>query len=205
MGGMQQIPGGVGSMADDEAALKRGKGGMIAALIVIGLVVIGGLLALMGGGDQARVYGDLGRKINGLRQASFDQFWGCALPNAVLKDIKSNTELISQLDGRAAEGKAAYAVHLRDKCLPKLDDIEPQLDTLIVPADLKTDVDGMKAASSKLRGSLSALISYLDNPELKYDTDSARVYFDNIARGWFEFRQAHGAVNKTLKAKLETQ
>ena len=205
MGDMQQIPGGVGSMADDEAALKRGKGGMIAVLVVLGLGFLGGLFALMSGGDEARVYGELGRKINGLRGAHFDQFWGCALPSANLKDIKSNADLISQLDGRAAESGRAYGLHLHDKCMPKLEEIEPQLDTLIVPADMKVDVDGMKSATSKLRGSLSALVSYLDNPELKYDSDSARVYFDNIARGWFEFRQAHAAVNKTLKAKLETK
>ncbi len=204
MSSVQQNPGAGGSIADDEAALKSGKGGMLAVGVLVVLGLLGGGYALLSSGDQERVYGDLGRKINGLRQAHFDQFWGCALQGANLKDIKTNTELQSQLDGRAAERGAAYGVHLRDKCLPMLDDIEPQLDTLIVPAEMKNDVEGMKTATSKLRGAMSALISYLDNPEIKYDADSARVYYENIARGWFDFKQAHAAVNKTLKAKLGT-
>ncbi len=197
---MAELP--IGSIADDEAALKQGKGGMLIAFALIGVALLGGAFFLLSGGDDARVYGELGRKINGLRQAHFDLFWGCALPDANLKDIKTNTDLMTQLEGRVAEKGAAYALHVRDKCLDKLTDIEPQLDTLIIPADLKPNVDAMKDATSKLRGSFSALISYLDTPDLKYDADSARVYLQHIARAWFDFKQAHAAINKTLKAKL---
>jgi hypothetical protein len=109
---------------------------------------------------------------------------------------------MSQIDGRAASGGTAYAMHVRDKCLPQLTEIEPQLDALIIPQELQPDVEQLKDATSKMRGAWSGLISYLDNPDLHYDADSARVYIETIARGWFDFKQAHGKINKLLKAKL---
>jgi hypothetical protein len=192
----------LGSIADDEAALKQGKTGPLIAIGVVVVALLVGGFFLLSGGDQQRVYGEIGRKINGLRQANFDLFWGCALPGANLKDIKTNTDLMTQVDGRASEKGAAYGIYLREKCMGKLQDIEPQLDTLIIPADLKPNVDAMKDATSKLRGAFSALISYLDTPEQKYDSEAARMYIEKIARAWFDFKQAHGAINKTLKEKL---
>ena len=178
---------------------------MFGALAVIFVLGAAGLWFLMGDGDDARVYGELGKQLNGLKQAHFDQFWGCALPGTNLASLKTNTDLHSQLEGRATERGQNYALHLREKCAPKLTDIEPTLDTLIVPEDLKAPVTGMKAATSKLRSGVSGLISYLDNAELKYDAVAAAVYLDNITRGWFEFRTSHAELNKVLKARLETR
>jgi hypothetical protein len=201
----QNKPGLAGSMADDEAALKRGKGGVVGVLAVIFVLGAAGLYFLMGNDDDARVYGELGRQINGLKQAHFDQFWGCALSGANLASIKTNTDLQTQLSGRASERGQNYAIYLRDKCLGKLTEIEPALDTLIVPEDLKAPVNEMKASTSKLRAGVSGLISYLDNPELKYDETAADTYLQNITRGWFEFRKAHGELNKVLKSRLEAK
>lgn len=194
-----------GSFADDEAALKRGKGGVFGALAVIFVVGVAVLAYLMGGGDDARVYGELGKQLNGLKRANFDMFLGCALPGANVSEIKTNTELASEFAGRAAERGQNYALHLRDKCAGKLTEIEPTLDTLIVPEDLKPAVDGMKTATSKLRSGVSGLISYLDNPELHYEAAAGAVYIDNITLGWFEFRKSHAELNKVLKARLEPQ
>jgi hypothetical protein len=196
---------GPASFADDEAALKRGKGGVFGALAVIFVLGAVGLWFLMGNDDNARVYGELGRQLNGLKQAHFDQFWGCALSGANLASIKTNTDIESQLAGRARERGQNYAFYLRDKCAAKLKEIEPTLDTLIVPEDLKAPVNEMKAATSKLRAGIGGLISYLDNPELHYDETAAAPYLENITRGWFEFRKAHGDLNKVLKSRLEAK
>jgi len=190
-------------LAEDEAGFKRGRSSMLWGLVLAGLFALAGLWHLLSGGDEGRVYGELGRKINGVRLAHFDQFLDCALAGKNLHDLKTNTDLMVQLDGRAATGGRSYALHLRDRCLGKLTEIEPALDNLIIPDDLKQDVEKLKAATSKLRSGASAFISYLDNPELKYDSESAQVYLEHIARGWFDFRQAQVAINKTLKAKLE--
>jgi hypothetical protein len=192
-----------GSFADDEAALKRSKGGVFGALAVILVLAAAGLWFLMGRGDDARVYGELGKQLNGLKRSHFDMFWGCALPGANVSEIKTNTELASEVEGRARERGQNYALHLRDKCAGKLAEIEPTLDTLIVPDDLKPSVEGMKSATSKLRSGVSGLISYLDNPELHYDSAASSAYVDNITRGWFDFRKAHADLNKVLKTRLE--
>lgn len=194
-----------GSFADDEAAMKRGKGGVFGALAVIFVVIAVGLYFLVGNDDDARVYGELGRQLNGLKQAHFDQFWGCALSGANLASINTNTELEGQLVGRARERGQSYAIYLRDKCAGKLTDIEPTLDTLIVPEDLKEPVNEMKASTSKLRAGIGALISYLDNPELHYDDAAAEPYIESVTRGWFDFRKAHTKLNKVLKSRLEAK
>lgn len=191
-----------GSFADDEAALKRGKSGVVGILAAIFAIGLAGLWFVMSDGDDARVYGGLGKQLNGLKQAHFDQFWSCALPGANLASIKTNTDLATQLEGRGSERGQAYALHLRE-CAGKLTEIEPTLDTLITPADLKDSVAAMKAATSKLRSGVSALVSYLDNPESKYDSTAASVYIENITRGWFEFRKAHAELNRVLKTRLE--
>jgi hypothetical protein len=192
-----------GSFADDEAALKRGKGGVFGVLAVIVVLGAAGLWFLMGKGDDARVYGELGKQLNGLKQAHFDQFLGCALSGANLASIKSNSDLAAQFEGRARERGQNYALYLRDKCAGKLTEIEPTLDTLIVPEDLKASVTEMKASTSKLRAGVGGLISYLDNPGLHYDETSAGVYLQNITRGWFDFRKAHADMNKVVKSRLE--
>jgi hypothetical protein len=118
-------------------------------------------------------------------------------------DIKSNAELATQLGGRAQERGRAYGVHVRDKCMPKLEDIGPQLDTLIVPQDLQTDIGALKQANATLRSSLSGLVAYLDNPELDYDEAAAKPLLDPITRAWYDFKKAHAAINKTIKGRLE--
>ena len=190
-------------VAVDEADFKRGRSSMLWGVGFAVVVGLAGLWHLVGGDDEGRVYSELGRKINGMRQANFDQFWDCALGGKNLRELKSNTDLMEQLDGHAAQRGRGYAVHLREACVGRLTDIEPMLDTLIIPNDLKADVDKLKAATSKLRGAASAYVSYLDNPELKYDSEAAKQYIEPIARAWFEFCQAHAAINKILKARID--
>jgi hypothetical protein len=190
--------------AEDEAGFKRGRGSMLLGLLLAGALGLGGVWRLLSGGDDARVYGELGRKINGLRQAHFDQFWTCALSGQDLHDLNSNTELMSQLDGRAAQGGKAYAVHLRDACLGSLNEIEPTLESLIIPDDLKPDIEALKTATGKLRSSCSAFVSYLDSPQT-YDSQSAKPHLEAIARAWFDYRQSQAALNKTVRSRLDHQ
>ncbi len=192
-----------GTMADDEAALKKGKAGSLVIMGLLACALLGGLVYLMGGEDQARVYGDLGKQINGLKQSAFDQFWGCALQDEDLRDVKSNTDLIIQLGGRASHRGRAYGVHLRDSCLPELEPVGPALETLIEPPDLEAPVQRLHDASNKLRSATSELIVYLDDPELEYDEAAAKPHLQAMARAWYEFKKAHGEINQIIKQKLE--
>lgn len=192
-----------GSLADAEAAMHKGRAGSLLIMGALGLSLIGGLVFFVGGQDRARVYGEIGRQINGLGRANFDRFWGCALQGENVADIRSNAELATQLDVRGRERGRAYGVHLRDACLPKLTDIGPKLDTLIVPADLQKDVDALKHANSALRSAVSGFATYLDDPDLHYDPDEAKRYIDPISRAWYDFKKAHAGLNESIKVKLK--
>ena len=190
------------ALADAEAQMHRGRAGSLVAMAALGVAVVVGLVMLVGGEDQARVYGELGKTINGLERGSFDRFWGCALQGENVADLRTSTDLIAKVDGRGLERGRNYGVHVREKCLPLLKGIGPELDTLIVPADLQQNVTAMKDANNALRGAWSDYVGYLDDPELVYDQEKAKPFVTGIARGWYDFRKAYGALNKTIKAKL---
>jgi hypothetical protein len=192
-----------GAIADAEEAMRKGRRGPLIGMIVVGVVVLVGVVFLLGSGDEARVYGEMGKTINGLKQAKFDGFWACALPGTNLKNVRSNSDLVSQINVRASEKGRAFGAHVRDKCVQTLDGVAPHLDTLIVPDDLKADVAAMRKAVDDLRSAWSSFVRYLDNPELVYAFEDAEPRIVEITRAWFEFKKAHAAFNKTLKAKLK--
>ena len=138
-----------------------------------------------------------------LERAHFGQFWGCALQGENLANVRSNSDLTTQVGGRGLERGRNYAVHVRESCLPKLKDINPQLETLIVPPELQANVAALKKATSDLRSAWSQYIAYLDNPELEYSEDEARPLIAPIARSWYEFKKAHAEINKAIKGKLD--
>jgi hypothetical protein len=194
-----------GTLGDEEAAMRKGRAGSLAAMAALGIAAVAGLVMLVGGEDQARVYGEIGKKVNGIERAHFGQFWGCALQNENIADLRSSADLITHVNGRGLERGRNYGLHVREKCMPKLQDINPQLDMLIAPDDIKPDFEALKKATSDLRGAWSGYIAYLDDPELEYDEEAARPHVKAIARGWYDFKTAHGAINKSIKAKLEAK
>lgn len=191
------------ALADAEAAMHKGRAGSLVAMAGLGIAVVVGLVYLVGGEDQARVYGELGKTINGLERAHVEQFWGCALQGENVDDLHSSTDLITKIDGRGMERGRNYGVHVRGKCLPLLEEVGPQLDTLIAPEDLQPQIAAMKKANDQVRSAWSGFISYLDDPELQYDQDEAKPHVTAIARGWYEFKKAYAEVNKKIKAKLK--
>lgn len=190
------------TLSDAEAAMHKGRGGMIVAAVVVVVGLVGALVVFLGGDDERRVYSELGKTINGARVGEFDQFWACALPGENLRDLKSNEDLVAKLEVQAVGGQARFATRLRDTCLPKLEGIEPKLSALILPPDLKPSVSSVVTATGDLRSATSNLISYLDQPELEYDEEEAREKIQKIGRGWYDFRKAHADVNAVLKAHL---
>ena len=191
------------ALADAESAMHKGRAGSLVAMIGLGVAVVVGLVMLIGGEDEARVYGELGKAINGLERENFDQFWGCALQGENIADLKTSTDLKTKVDGRGMERGRNYGQHVRSKCLPMLEGIGPKLDTLIAPDDLVASIAAMKKSNNDLRGAFSDYVGYLDDPELEYDQEAAKPYVTSIARAWYEFRKAHSEFNKAIKAKLQ--
>ena len=191
------------ALADAEAAMHKGRAGSLIAMAALGIAVAVGLVLLVGGEDEQRVYGELGKAVNGLERGNFDQFWGCALQGENVSDLKTSTDLITKVDARGMERGRNYALHVRDKCLPMLKDIGPRLDTLISPPELSPSIVAMKKSNNDLRGAYSDYVAYLDDPDLQYDQETARPHVTAIARGWYEFRKAHSDFNKLIKIKLK--
>jgi hypothetical protein len=192
-----------GTLADAEVALRKGRASSVLVLVAFGSALVGALVFLIGGDDQARVFGEIGRQINGAKHAHFDQFWACALPGENIADLGSNTELAAQIEGRGRERGRAYGVHLRDRCLAQLEPLVPQLESLIVSPELQADVSAIIESTSQLRGAISDYVAYLDDPALQYEDEAARPLVNRIARAWYDFRRGHVALNAAIKPKLK--
>lgn len=190
-------------LADAEGQMHKGRGGSLVIMGGLGVAIVVGLVMLVGGEDEARVYGEIGKTINGLERAHVEQFWGCALQGENLKELRSSTDVITKVDGRGLERGRNYGQHVRHKCLPLLEDVGPQLDVLIAPEDLKPEISAMQKGNEQLRSAWSGFITYLDDPELQYDQEAAKPHVTQIARGWYEFKKAYAEVNKKIKVKLK--
>ena len=191
------------ALADAESAMHKGRAGSLVVMGGLGVAVVVGLVMLVGGEDQKRVYGEIGKTINGLERAHVEQFWGCALQGENIEELRTSTDVITKVDGRGFERGRNYGLHVRSKCLPMLEDVGPQLDTLIAPEDLKPEILAMHKANEQLRSAWSGFITYLDDPELQYDQEAAKPHVTAIARGWYEFKKAYAEVNKNIKTKLQ--
>lgn len=192
-----------GTFADAQAAMRKGRGTSLLAVGALGIAIAAALMLLVGGDDEARVYGEIGRRVNGLKRANFDQFWACALETENVADISSNTELAVKIDARGQERGRRYGVHLRERCLPKLEKIAPELETLIVPADLQPQVSVLARSNGQLRGSISEYVAYLDDPGLSYDPAIAKPHLAHIVRAWYDFKKAHAEINALIRSKLK--
>ena len=188
------------------AVFKRGRGLMLLGLLALLGLGGAGLWQLLSHDDEARVYGELGRKINGIRQLFFDGFWECALDGEGVdaRSVRNNTELTHWLRTLSDDADAKdYAAHLRDDCASTLEPIAPELDQLIVPADLKADVSRLQRGATHLKQSVDNWISCLQMGQTACDLSASQPHLDAIARSWFEFQTAHAAINRTLRLRLE--
>jgi hypothetical protein len=190
------------SLAEEEAAMHKGRGKMLVGLIGMAVAIAGAAGYLLSEDSEQRAYSDIGKKINGMKREHFDQFWGCALPNENLRDIKNNADLESQISARAQAG-STYGRHIRDVCMDKLAGIEPKLDILVVPKDFEANASAMKKAVQELRSGWSDYVSYLVDPKGEYDEEVAQPKIAKIGRAWFEYRTSHGKINALLIKKLK--
>lgn len=199
----QRDPQGEAPSAIDEADLHKGRGRMLAGMIVAGVAALTALALYMGsGGNEA--YSKFGKNINGFDQKYFDQFWGCAFPDYDTNRIENNEDLQNQIHGRARDHGATYGAHVRDDCLPKLAELEEKLQTLIPPDGMKEPVRNLVDAVSRLRGGWSDFIAHLDGLEGAYERSAANGQVRTIAKAWYDYKKTFSKANKDLEKKLGT-
>lgn len=179
--------------------MRGGRGGLVAAGVVAVLIVVAAVVALVMGDDNS-AYETLGRNVNGAKGELFDGFWHCTFGRDI--DISSNEQLMQELEDRANRGGKRFGENVRERCIPKLTDLEPRLDVLIPPDDMRPALNDLLQATRDLRGAWSDYLAYLDGLEGPYDEEEAHDRVVRIARGWFDFKHAHRALNDALREHL---
>ncbi len=109
-------PGKYTPLAAEEAAMKSGRWRMIVGMIVAVAAVIAGFVWFVAGDEKVAAASNYGRALNGAHQEHVEAFWSCALSGEQIKDLRTESELAAQLNGRAAGGRDRYATQLRERC-----------------------------------------------------------------------------------------
>ncbi|MCB9594361.1 MAG: hypothetical protein H6719_16640 [Sandaracinaceae bacterium] len=202
VGGGQPPLGGGPSLQDEEAALKKGNTLPLVLGLVAALAVVIGIAAVLLSGDDTEQYSVIGRQINGMKQEHFDSFWGCALPNQPLETLRTNQDLSAAITKRASRSPTRYGEHVRTKCLVKLTEHGPELRQLIPPEDLTTQLDALQTAITELNDGWNGYLDQLDHSQEGYDEDAAAPHISKIAKGWYDYRNAHGELNDTIRERI---
>lgn len=195
-------PLGGGSMDDDEKALKKGNTGVLIIGVVAALAVLAGVVVLLMNEEPTDQYRTIGQQVNGMKSEHFDGFWACALGDARLVDrINSADDLRTQINSQANRGPQRYSQHVRQQCLVKLNEHEAPLRSLIAPPDLQGQLTELNTALGDLRASWGDYLTYLDQSET-YDASSAAPRVTKIAKGWFDYKTTHQAINSAIRERL---
>mgnify|MGYP003382713874 CR=1 FL=1 len=191
------------SLDEEERAMKSGRGKMIAfaVAVLVALGVLVGFLMTSGGTNE---YGNIGRQINGMRTGNFDAFWMCALPRANLRNLQNNQQIRDEIHERAHFSPSQYAQLVRTTCMSNLNDHVQPLDQLIPSEDLRPGIEALRVSLRSLIDGWNAYLSYLDTLDGAYDGESpeATTLVSAIARAWFDYKVAHGALNDIIRAHV---
>lgn len=193
------------SLEEEEKAMRKGKGRMLAGMILAVVAAVAALGLYLASGDD-ETYSEFGRNVNGLHQARFNKFWDCSFQGFPMAKVKNDQDLREQIHKRASVGKARFGRLVRDDCLPELAELEPGLTALIPPEEFAEQVRELSDSVGSLRSGWSDFIAHLDGlGDQPYDEGAASEQVGRIAKGWYDYRRTHGALNAKLREKLGTE
>lgn len=191
------------SLEEEEKAMRSGRWRMIVvALLAIGAAVGG--LAWWIASDQPSPYGQIGSQINGMKAEHFDAFWSCALQGTRVNDLRSDQDLRYNINKRASSAPGRYATHVREQCLVKLNEHDQPLRALIAPQDLQGQIDDLGRAVTELRDAWGGYLTELDRAgNAPYDEEAMSPQLTEIAKGWYDYKVAHGNLNRSIREHLD--
>lgn len=199
-GGTPPLGPGGPSLDDDEKALRKGGATTLIVGLVAALLVGGALVFLLVRQDTPDPYAETSRELSLIKHEHFDGFWGCALPNQPLANLRSDQDLRRAIHKRARTQPSRYAEHVRQQCLAKLTEHDGPLQRVIAPPDLQPQVTELGTALTDLRAGWTEYLGYLDRVE-SYDDEDAPI--GKIAKGWYDYRRAHGAITTAARERQE--
>ena len=138
-----------------------------------------------------------------MRTEVYEGFIACALKGSGQGDLGDAQALIEQINRRATQARASYAVHLRERCLPTLGQLAVRLRSMEVPPDLR---GGMRELASSVDEQSSAWEDYaafLATLEDRYDPGTVAGPLERIAHGWEDFLIRHRRLGSTARTKGE--
>jgi hypothetical protein len=192
------------TLAEDEKAMGAGggSGAMIGAIVVCVLLAIG-IAVFVLRGDGSSEYGNIGRQVNGMRQAHFDQFWSCALPREDIRDLNGNAAVQAAILQRATSSPSAYARIVR-ACMTHLTEQTPLLTQLIVPADMNEAITQLRNALAGLVSAWTAYLDYLEHLGGPYEEadEQGSTLLTTVVRGWYDYRMGVQAVNDVVRSHV---
>lgn len=191
-----------GMLVEADGQIRKGRVG--ALLTVIGLLaaLVAGLVVFMGTGDEARVFREVGKRINGTKRGAFDAYFECLFAGRDPQLFHSNAQLSEALVTQAFELGPGWVKLGRDNCLPLLDGAEDDLTVLIAPKEISDNLRVMTQALTDLRAASEGFFAYLERAHGSYDETEVKQRAAAVVRPWYEFRRAHGAVNRIIKQKI---
>jgi hypothetical protein len=193
------------SLADEERAIGGGggRGTMLAAIVIFGLLSLGGLVFVLRSGGESE-YSPLGRQLNGMRQEHFNGFWSCALPREDLDDLVGAPQVVAAITERAHSSPHAYATLVRSTCMHHLDEHTPLLTALITPEDMHAGMSALEAALRSLHDAWIAYLNYLDGLSGAYDREDPHAVelVTAVARGWYDYKIALGTLNDVIRGHV---
>lgn len=181
--------------------MRSGKGGLIAMLGAIVLLIVGGILAFVLSEGDTEAYETLGRNVNGIKSEHFDGFWHCVFQGR--EDIGTNSDLTRELNERATTGRSRYGAYLQRDCMPKVSELETRLRALIPPEDMVALTNDLIAAAEQLKNAAGDFVGHVNGLEGAYDEDAATDQVRAVSRGWFDYKNAHNAINTAIRDHIE--
>jgi len=193
------------SLADEEKAMRGGRGGIVVGMIIFGGLLVGGLVFAMMSGESS-VYREYGSTVNGLHTSKFNGFWVCALgaTGAEYGQITSNTAMSEALHLRGTNGRKRYGDMVRERCIGQLQALERDLEQLIPPDEAFTaNRAAMVEAVHNLISAWTEHRRYLNTlTEDPYSRDDAEETVTGVVRQWFEYRRAHREFNNLVGTQI---
>ena len=200
--GNVNLGGSQSSFEEDEKAMKKGRGKMIAFAVAAAIFGIGGLGFFIMQDSGREPYEEFGRRLSGMHEDYFQKFWVCAFQGPAILEVKNNRDLTDQIIKRATAGRARYGAMVKDKCLATLDDMRPKIDATIPPAEMKGELAELGVASDALHSAWGDFIAVLEASPDGFDADANESKLNAIGKAWFDYKKALAGLEKKLAAKL---